>query len=390
MSRPCPVCGGLETEQMHQHRLVLFAGHPLPELCSIVICANCGFCFNNSVASADSYFEYYKTLSKYAPKSSDSSEDQIYAKVSDIFQSVCSDRRLSILDAGCGSGGLLTKLQTLGYKNLSALDPSPAGIEKLKLFGIEAKVGTLAEPPFKPDSFDVVISTGVLEHLLHPTQDLQNIRKMLSPETNYGAFIVVPDASRYADFLNSPYQEFNIEHINHFSPTTLSTLFNSNSWTSVTTGQNSLNVTEDWIDPVIYGLFKPNSSNKKYQFSADTNLKSSISRYITESDILLKNIEDKLKYDLIDESEVVIWGAGQLTSLLFGETSLKNKKIHCVIDNNKLYDGHQLRNIPVGGSNLKGSFDGPIVISSIRHYHEIETFIKQELKWKNKLISLLV
>jgi hypothetical protein len=39
------------------------------------------------------------------------------------------------------------------------------------------------------------------------------------------AFILVPDASRFAEFMVSPFQDINIEHINHFSADTLNKLF---------------------------------------------------------------------------------------------------------------------------------------------------------------------
>jgi 2-polyprenyl-3-methyl-5-hydroxy-6-metoxy-1,4-benzoquinol methylase len=165
ISRRCPVCSGSESEELHRHRFVLFDNHPLAGDCVTVICQNCGMVFNQNAAPANAYVSYYALLSKYASLPAPSEESK-FNKLVDIFSSLCPDKNLAILDAGCGGGGLLASLRKSGYSRLAGMDPTPSCVEFVnKELGLEARVGTLDAPPFTSGSFDVVISTGVFEHL---------------------------------------------------------------------------------------------------------------------------------------------------------------------------------------------------------------------------------
>ncbi|MDR2302280.1 MAG: class I SAM-dependent methyltransferase [Deltaproteobacteria bacterium] len=390
--RSCPVCSCLEVEELHRHRFVLFDGHPLAGDCSTVICKNCSMAFNQTTAPAEVYDSYYASLSKYAISFSPPSGESRFTKTAKLFSALCPDKNLSILDVGCGSGGILASLRDLGYDRLTGLDPSPSCVELVKNeLGIEAKVGTLDDPPFKPESFDVVVSTGVFEHLLSPIKALSSIAKLLaSGRERGGAFIMVPDASRYVDYLDSPLQDFNVEHINHFNPRTLSYLFELQGWTSSFFGGDKLSLTSKWTEPIAYGLFSHNNSkNISVKTKFDMSFKSKILDYIDKSTKLLDKIDKNLRKNLLNDDEVILWGCGQLSSLLLSQTVLGEKKLRAVLDSNPVYRNRRLVGAPVGGPELKGDFDGPVVISSIREHHSIESQIKDNLGWNNRIISLI-
>ena len=70
-----------------------------------------------------------------------------------------------ILDAGCGPGFAAAYLNELGYKTV-ALDIIS---EFLRYYGIEYLTPILADmcyPPFKPDSFDSIISISALQWII--------------------------------------------------------------------------------------------------------------------------------------------------------------------------------------------------------------------------------
>lgn len=74
-------------------------------------------------------------------------------------------RRPEILDLGCGNGWLTSILGRFGPT--TGVDLSPVGIQKGKerFPGIEFIAGNVFDLDLKPESFDVVVSCQVLEHM---------------------------------------------------------------------------------------------------------------------------------------------------------------------------------------------------------------------------------
>src|ERR1700704_1849069 len=71
-----------------------------------------------------------------------------------------------ILDIGCGNGGMLRYLQGLGYRHLQGLEISGYAIQRLRGEGIEMHYGLLPWLALPEASFDVVIASQVLEHVI--------------------------------------------------------------------------------------------------------------------------------------------------------------------------------------------------------------------------------
>lgn len=95
------------------------------------------------------------------------------------------DKSSKILDAGCGNGGFLYFLRSLGYENPAAIDISPEQVEvanKLGIDGIDCTdiISFLRD---EKESYDLIFARDLLEHL---TKD--KILKVL--ETIYNALKV--------------------------------------------------------------------------------------------------------------------------------------------------------------------------------------------------------
>jgi SAM-dependent methyltransferase/uncharacterized protein YbaR (Trm112 family) len=93
----------------------------------------------------------------------------------------------SVLDVGCGFGGLMMACYRLGAYSVGV---EPSHIVQVTRQGI---VGTLGKPlplvcadgralPFKTGSFDVVVSIGVLEHITEPNALVKEMARVLKPE----------------------------------------------------------------------------------------------------------------------------------------------------------------------------------------------------------------
>lgn len=81
------------------------------------------------------------------------------------------DRRIRVLDLGCGRGELLAVARDAGYRNLEGVDRSHEQVDAARRLGIEGVregdlLDTLAE--LNPGSVDVVVAYDVLEHLTMP------------------------------------------------------------------------------------------------------------------------------------------------------------------------------------------------------------------------------
>lgn len=127
----------------------------------------------------------------------------------------------SVLDAGCGEGF------TLEYLRINSIGKTFEGIdflEKAVEIGnkvhpkIKLKKGSIYELPYKDNSFDLVLSTEVLEHLDNPEKALKEIFRV----SKKYVLLSVPNEPIFmgSNFLRGKnWSRFgnDIEHINHWT-----------------------------------------------------------------------------------------------------------------------------------------------------------------------------
>jgi ubiquinone/menaquinone biosynthesis C-methylase UbiE len=102
-----------------------------------------------------------------------------------IAQRIAADRPGHVLDWGCGRGQMTWLLRQQGIR-VTAYDYRPSldwpQRKPLEFEGVEADLS--ADPvrvPYADDSFDAVLSCGVLEHVLDPDRSLEELRRVLRP-----------------------------------------------------------------------------------------------------------------------------------------------------------------------------------------------------------------
>lgn len=90
-------------------------------------------------------------------------------------------RRLRVLDAGCGTGGLLANLETSAWK--AGLEISSHGVRLARTRGRAALVqGSVSALPFADDTFDAVLSIDVLCHAgVEERQAVEEAARVLRP-----------------------------------------------------------------------------------------------------------------------------------------------------------------------------------------------------------------
>lgn len=95
---------------------------------------------------------------------------------------------LRILDVGCATGRLLSRLAQAGAKNLAAvyLAPRILDVARRKLADQQVEADLRAADaedtlPWPSDSFDVTTLTGVLHHFYRPRDALREVHRVLRP-----------------------------------------------------------------------------------------------------------------------------------------------------------------------------------------------------------------
>ncbi len=90
-----------------------------------------------------------------------------------------------LLDAGCGSGAMLTHLRRFGP--VTGVDVNPAAVEYALERGVgPVQVAGLERLPFADHEFDLLVCLDVLEHVLDDRLALAELRRVSSP----GSFLI--------------------------------------------------------------------------------------------------------------------------------------------------------------------------------------------------------
>ena len=72
---------------------------------------------------------------------------------------------LSILEVGCGAGCELDLLRDMGFTNLKGVDLNPRAVECCRGKGLDVIEADAERLPFKDESFDLVMTNGLLIHI---------------------------------------------------------------------------------------------------------------------------------------------------------------------------------------------------------------------------------
>lgn len=113
--------------------------------------------------------------------------------------------KIKVLDAGCGDGALSYFIAKKGF-NVSGVDLSHEAIEsgdritKSKGLSINFKQGSVYEIPFKENTFDVVVSSEVIEHLEQVDLFLEELRRVVIP----GGIIIITTPIRLTKYPVDP------------------------------------------------------------------------------------------------------------------------------------------------------------------------------------------
>ena len=379
--RPCPQCNGTIVQIIHEARYVLTDEHPLAPLVSVVTCSRCGFCFNDTPNKRIDYDRYYREFSKYADAKLSSGagvnpEDNLrLTDTAKYIFDIAGPTEGAILDIGCGVGGLLDALKGVGYPRRYGMDPAPACAAAVAERGHHGIVGTLDYHPLSQGMFDGIILSHVLEHVRDVRSALNSVRQLLSEKG--WLYVEVPDAMRYAECLVAPFQDFNLEHINHFTLTSLGNVLRVNGWKVMSDGLKWFPLPGGNRYPAIYSLVRPDAASS---VDADFTGQVGLEEYVRKSTSIMRTIEHGLEQST-GGREIAVWGVGQLTMRLLGCSGLDASRVVAFIDSNPVLHGKQLAGKPIYAPQevaAKLAGDVPILIGSVVNSASIHAAIRNQ------------
>ena len=371
---------------------MLLENHPLSTGYDIVCCLSCGFVYADTNVSQGQLDRFYAILSKYQDAATGTGSGESPEDASRLLETA---RRIAgslpspdarILDIGCANGGLLEALRRLEYRDLHGLDPAPGCVGIAQSRGLQATEGSILRLPAMDPPYDCVILCHVLEHIQDINTALVNIRGLLSRDSLL--YVEVPDATRYSEFLQAPFQDFNTEHINHFSRTSLDNLFHRSGLSLISGDRVLLPLPGARFYPAIYGFYALQERAEPADgLARDDGLAIAIRSYIDASARLMAEVDKHLRCRLRPLEPFILWGTGQLASKLLCDTVLARLRLLACVDSNPVYHGHTLAGAPVLSPAQLESSSVPIVVASLLHEQSIARRI-QELGLGNPLIFL--
>jgi 2-polyprenyl-3-methyl-5-hydroxy-6-metoxy-1,4-benzoquinol methylase len=365
----------------------------------LVQCQDCSFIYADTKVSQVELDDYYSNLSKYESKEISTGggyNDYDRNRLIDTAKYIASkfdDKTLAIADVGCAIGGLLEQLKNEGFKNITGIDPSISCVNITKNEkGINCLHASLFELDDTFGKYDLVILSHVWEHILDLDAALKSIEKILKP--NGCIYVECPNAMNYKNVIHAPYQEFNTEHINHFSTGSFFNFFGSRGYSLLDKGIRIMKIASNNDYDAVYSLFRKNLDGSKSDLVFDKEILPSIKAYLDESDLTYKNIIDKIKSVAAHDEDIAFVGIGQFAFKLLQtvkELEIKNNLI--LFDNNTLNVGKIINeSIVLSGKDLisnykKNKFN--IIITSLIYQNEIANNLDAEFE-KNNIEAPLI
>ncbi|HEX4565635.1 MAG TPA: methyltransferase domain-containing protein [Vicinamibacterales bacterium] len=389
--RACPVCDGRKAEVLHSQRFVLSDDKKLAWSCAVVACARCDAAFADTPVTQKEYDELYAERSRYAagPAAHATEHDRDTSRFREMaaaIRDVVPDPTAHIADVGCANGQMLAALGALGCTRLTGIDPSPGCVAQAgAIRGVEAHVGSLSHIPAGVGPFDLVILSHVLEHVRDLKAALRYLRSFLSSDGV--VYVEVPDASRYTEFAWSPFQDFNTEHINHFSLVTLANLLRQCGLRPLVSGAKDILSAPGMPYPAIYWFGRLDPGVRPV-IERDHALVERLREYVRVSHRLMAAIDARLVDRLGDGRPAVVWGTGELTAKLLAETFLERARVIAFVDGNPVNHGRTLRGLPILAPADLESSDAVIVVASILHHDSIVRAIRG-LGLRNPVLGLV-
>lgn len=179
-----------------------------------------GFIFCSKIPSDQELIEYYSNYPIGYGADSPLNIKRINERLDEFEQFRKTNK---ILDVGCGPGIFLTEAKKRGW-DVYGTEFTDDQINYLKQKGVNTFQGKLNKNSFNPETFDVIISSEVIEHINNPLEEISNFNLFL--RKGGLLYITTPNFNSTERFILKG--NYNIitypEHLCYYTPKTLDIL----------------------------------------------------------------------------------------------------------------------------------------------------------------------
>ena len=214
LNRSCPLC---ETDNSHP----LFRKDTL----HLVRCENCSMVYANPVGSEFASGSFYDERAESFYLASDKLESDHapvrFERELRLFRACCPHG--SVLDVGCSTGAFLLALKSRHPKDYAVYgtDVAGAAVDYAEKHGVQVLRTPFPELTGHESFFEAITFWAVIEHLVEPKKFLGKAAELLKP--GGFCFVLVPNLKSLAvRILGAKYRYIMPEHVNYFTPATLS------------------------------------------------------------------------------------------------------------------------------------------------------------------------
>ena len=220
---PCYLCGSREGP-------ILVHDDPF----KVRLCSGCGLGYTSPRLDGARIHEIYDSTYFSSDSAKDFGYESYEGDVSGYLRTFEKKSRLlrpylpagaSILEVGCAAGYFLATMRDQGF-DVHGVEVSSAILDTARArFGLgNLHAGRLEDAPLPPQHFHLVAMWDVIEHLADPVEVLRRCRSLLRDD---GVLVLQTQdvASLARRMLGRKWHHFKqLEHIYHFSPSTMATL----------------------------------------------------------------------------------------------------------------------------------------------------------------------
>ncbi len=359
--RPCPVCRHGGVTPLHAIQFSLPEGSRLPRAYDVAACQRCAFVYADTPGTPADYEHHYAMHSRYedpavATGGGDAPADRLRIDAVADWIAARAPAACSVLDIGCGNGGLLEALGARGFRDLAGIDPAPGCVARLRFRGMRAWQGTLSRMPGAATGFGLIILSHVLEHVVDAREALRETHRHLGQDGLL--YVETPDASRYLgrDFV--PFYFFDSEHINHFDRESLAAVGGLEGYRVIEASEGELLLQGGQRYPVARMLLQRTDGGATPAPPVFARLEHAVRGYVEEC--LRRRPDQALETLVASGRPLALWGAGSQAQRLLVNPPLRGVSFIAVVDRDRkkqgtIFAGHRvqspesgLRDLPPG------------------------------------------
>lgn len=335
--RPCPVCGGRSWKSVTgiDDYLFIIDSTDEPKVVEVreVQCLDCAAVFRNPCFTP----EGFQILFAEAGQSYGSSEGRPREQVDWLQAKGVLSPKATVLDIGCYFGNFLKTLPADCTKLGVEIDATVVAAANKANAGTGIEIVHGAFESFKcPVQPDLITMFHVLEHLANPYGVLLYLREISHDDT----YLMIEIPTLEHGRTNDIHGFFSVQHLTHFSRSTLLSLVERAGWTLHA---------EERMPDYNGNRFVLKRGDTFKPVSQDAADRQELTAYMAHWLGELAKTGERL-HALPLKPRVVIWGAGMHTEMMYQRTDffhLDKSREYIIVDNDPLKHGKTWRGIPI-------------------------------------------